>query len=157
MSLKAYEWAAQVKCPDGICKAILLQFASFHNQKTGQCNPSNATMIERTQFDPKTFKKGVKRLEDCGLLGWAGSKKGGRAKSIMRVLNAPASAGVKAYQSPAKGSGFTPRFQVVKGGITESPFSGDLKGGHIPPPDKGTTYPIGRCPSQELKISGGAS
>lgn len=150
MSLKAYEWAARVQCPDAISKAILLQFASFHNQKTGQCNPSNKTMIERTQLDPKTFKAGVKRLEASGLLGWHGTKKGGRSRSIMRILNAPESAGVKAFTDQEKGAKFHPRFEVVKGGISETPFSGDEKGGQIPPPDNGTTSPVGVFPSQKF-------
>lgn len=98
MGLNAVEWAARAKCPDGTTKAILMQFAVFHNQKTGQCNPSNQAMIDRTQLDPKTFKAGVKRLEKCGLLSWVGSKKGGRAKSIQRVLVAPPSAKVVAYR-----------------------------------------------------------
>ncbi|MBB95611.1 MAG: hypothetical protein CML68_13600 [Rhodobacteraceae bacterium] len=156
MSLKAYEWASKTKCPDATCKLILLQFASFHNQKTGQCNPSNASMIERTQLDPKTFKSGVRRLEACGLLGWFGSKSGGRSKSIMRVLNAPESAGVKAFSGSPKGTKTPPPFKVIKGGNTQTPFSGSAKGDQFPPPDNGTTYPIGEGPIQELKVLGGS-
>ena len=156
MSIRAAEWAARADCPDAISKAVLLHFAIFHNQKTGQCNPSNAVMLARTQFDARTLKSAIRRLEKCGLLGFIGSKKGGRAKSIMRVLNAPESAGVTTF-IPAKGGKCVTPFCDVKGGIRQTPFNIRHKGVHICTPEKGRRERIGKDPSQEVRISGDQS
>lgn len=133
MSLKAYEWAARVDCPDGVCKAVLLQFASFHNQQTGQCNPSNATMIDRCQFDPKTFRAAVRRLENAGLLAHTGSTSGGRKRTIMRVLLAPTSAGVMRFGDARKPSK-SETTSEKKGTSTQSPFQALEKGANSRPP-----------------------
>jgi pyocin large subunit-like protein len=140
MSMKAMEWARKVEGIDFTAKYVLVMLAGFHNAKTGQCNPSMETLAGQCLMTERPMKNALRRLEAAGLIQPVGSRKGGRAKSIMWAFNAPTSAGVIRPTAARKGVTSAPRLYVVKGVAHETPFGGQQsasKGGVDSTPDKG--------------------
>jgi len=67
MSHDALRWAMsqELRCTD---KMVLTVLADCHNHKTGQCNPSMATIATRAGLSERCVKDVVKRLAKSGLM-----------------------------------------------------------------------------------------
>lgn len=148
------EWARKVEGIDFTAKYVLVMLAGFHNAKTGQCNPSMETLAGECLMTEPPMKKALRRLEAAGFIQPVGSRKGGRAKSIMWAFNAPTSAKI-VRPTARKGATSAPRLYVVKGVVHETPFGGRQtapKGGVDSTPDKGKFF---KGSSQGLDQVGG--
>lgn len=155
MSIVAFEFARKVPNLRPLDRLVLFVLAGFHNAKTGQCNPANETLIAACNMNEKTVAASIKRLESAGVLGFAGSGKGGRAKSKMRTFTGPGSEKIKRPNIPATRTPFEP----VKGSVHYAPFGaadGTRKPPHQTAPDKGKVPSQEKSPAKILKIGGGA-
>lgn len=68
MSYRAQDWAEHVTGIPWATKGVLLLLANRHNGETGQCNPSEEWLCQRTELEPRTIRMHLKVLEDAKLI-----------------------------------------------------------------------------------------
>lgn len=68
MSFRALAWAEDVTGLQWATKGILLLLASKHNGESGQCNPSESWLCEKTGLSARAIRMHVKAIEDAGLM-----------------------------------------------------------------------------------------
>ncbi|MDG1972126.1 MAG: helix-turn-helix domain-containing protein [Paracoccaceae bacterium] len=68
MSGLALIWAANVKGLKPAAKIVLIQLADFHNNETGQCNPSAQRLADECEMGRATLFRHMTTLEECGLV-----------------------------------------------------------------------------------------
>lgn len=68
MSFRAQAWAEEITGLPWATKGILLLLANRHNGETGQCNPSETWLCERTELSARAIRMHLKALEDAGLI-----------------------------------------------------------------------------------------
>ena len=68
MSGMALIWAANVKGLKPAAKIVLIQLADFHNNETGQCNPSAQRLADECEMGRATLFRHMTTLEECGLV-----------------------------------------------------------------------------------------
>lgn len=155
MSIAAFDFARKTPGIAPLDRLVLMVLAGYHNAKTGQCNPSNETLSRDCGVNEKTAVACIRRLEKAGLIDVHGSRKGGRAKSQMRIFTGPGSDGIRRPNPPTK----SPPLGDVKGSVHYAPF-GAAKAGRKPPhqttPDKGKGSSQEKNPAKILKIGGAA-
>ena len=67
MSFQAMTWAVNQNLP-ALQKIVLLMLANYCNNKTGQCNPAQATLADECGLSLATCKRKIVELEQLGLL-----------------------------------------------------------------------------------------
>jgi len=69
MSIKALNWAIhEADITNPLKKWMLVCLADFHNQETGQCNPSIATLLKMSGMKRSTVYQYLKELETEGVI-----------------------------------------------------------------------------------------
>ena len=69
MSIKALNWAIhEADVTNPLQKWMLVCLADFHNQETGQCNPSVATLLKMSGMKRSTVYQYLKELEAEGII-----------------------------------------------------------------------------------------
>ena len=69
MSIKALNWAIhEADITNALKKCMLVCLADFHNQETGQCNPSIATLLKMSGMKRSTVYQYLKELETEGVI-----------------------------------------------------------------------------------------
>lgn len=68
MSYDAIDWAMKQRGVSSTQQLVLLHLADHLNGKTGQCNPSHATLAKECVLAPRTVLGAIKGLEKAGLL-----------------------------------------------------------------------------------------
>ena len=69
MSIKALNWAIhEADITNPLKKWMLVCLADFHNQETGQCNPSIATLLKMSKMKRSTVYQYLKELETEGVI-----------------------------------------------------------------------------------------
>lgn len=76
MSNPAITWAKKQKTGRAADKCILLLMADIANLETGECYPSQASLVEESELDRKTVIAAVARLRSTGLIVDTGKRKG---------------------------------------------------------------------------------
>ena len=68
MSIKAMEWAQDVRTETVAQKAVLLLLADEHQNKTGRCACSVPTLARQTSLSDRQVTRIIKRLEELGIV-----------------------------------------------------------------------------------------
>lgn len=80
MSWKAQAWASEQRTGSASTKLVLMIYASFANER-GWAYPSNPTVAEISELNPKTVRESIDKLEQIGLLIDTG-RRTGRTKQV---------------------------------------------------------------------------
>lgn len=68
MAFKTLIWAMTQQDLESTTQLVLIKLASFRNQKTGQCNPSQKTLARACNKAVSTINAHLRLLEDQGLI-----------------------------------------------------------------------------------------
>jgi hypothetical protein len=84
VSYSATEWCRPLKIR-GWAKAILACLADHHNETTGRCDPSLATIAHETGCSESTARRGLRELEQTGVI--RATKREGRPDLVTLCLD----------------------------------------------------------------------
>ncbi|PLW82246.1 hypothetical protein CWI75_10735 [Kineobactrum sediminis] len=68
MSLEAMKWAKKVMVGKSTAKAVLIALADIHHAENNSCYASEANLVEFTEQNWKTIKKGIQYLVEVGII-----------------------------------------------------------------------------------------